>query len=232
MSSAFRSLRKRWLIGLVLVLGAMLLVVLYLRSDLDFQQISRHIAAFNPFIVFALMATLPLAGFSIGLVYLVAGMKFGPVLGGVAVAGATAVHLILAHWISRTMLRAPLQRFLERRNHSLPNAPEGEHASIAAMAALVPGLPYFSRMYLLALTDIPLRVYFWVCLPIYVVRSYIVILLGDFGLEVNRKTFGILIGIYVLKLSICGYLLWRIRRRIKQSAKPPKKPEALKEAMR
>jgi uncharacterized membrane protein YdjX (TVP38/TMEM64 family) len=230
-SPDFLSRRKRWLIGIALVLGAALLVVLYLRSDIDLQEISRHIAAFNPFIVFALMATLPLAGFSIGLVYLVAGMKFGPVLGGVAVAGATAVHLILSYWISRTMLRAPLQRFLKRRNHSLPHAPEGEHASVAAMAALIPGLPYFSRMYLLALTDIPLRVYFWVCLPIYVVRSYIVILLGDFGLDVNRKTFGILIGIYVLKLSICGYLLWRIRRRIKQSAKSPKKSETLKEAV-
>jgi uncharacterized membrane protein YdjX (TVP38/TMEM64 family) len=128
------------------------------------------------------------------------------------------------------VLRGPLQRFLKRRNHSLPHAPEGEYASIAAMAALVPGLPYFSRNYLLALTDIPLRVYFWVCLPIYVVRSYMVILLGDIGMDVNRKTLAILIGVYVLKLSICGYLLWRIRRRMKQSALARQRTEALREA--
>jgi uncharacterized membrane protein YdjX (TVP38/TMEM64 family) len=149
----------------------------------------------------------------------------------VAVAGATAVHLILSHWICRTVLRGPLQRLLKRRNHSLPHAPEGEHASVAAMAALVPALPYFSRNYLLALTDIPLRVYFWVCLPIYVVRSYIVILLGDIGMDVSRRTLAILIGVYVLKLSICGYLLWRIRRRIKVNAKLDKQSQALKEAV-
>jgi uncharacterized membrane protein YdjX (TVP38/TMEM64 family) len=123
-----------------------------------------------------------------------------------------------------------LQRFLKRRNHSLPHAPDGEHVSVAAMAALVPGLPYFARNYLLALTDVPLRVYFWVCLPIYLIRSYMVILLGDIGADVNRRTLTILVGVYVLKLSICGYLLWRIRRRIKQKARARPKQRVLKEA--
>src|SRR5690606_5830398 len=103
-SSDFSSLRRRWPIAVALLVGAALLVVLYIRSDIELEQISRRITAFNPFIVFILMATLPVGGFSIGLVYLVAGMKFGPVLGGVAVAGATAVHLILSHWICRTVL--------------------------------------------------------------------------------------------------------------------------------
>ena len=206
------STRQRWLTGIALVVGALLLVVLYLRSDVDLEQISRRVAEFNTAIVLLLMATLPVAGFTVGLVYLVAGIKFGPVLGGVAVAGVTAFHLLASHWICRTVLREPLQRFLKKRNHSLPHAPEGEHASVAAMAALVPGLPYFARNYLLALTDVPLRVYFWVCLPIYVIRSYIVILLGDIGLDVSRRTLTILVAVYLLKLSICAYLLWRIRR--------------------
>lgn len=230
LSSRTSTLRRRWLVGAALVLAAALVIVLYVRSDIDLEEISRRIAEFNSFVVFVLMAVLPVGGFSVGLVYLVAGIKFGPVLGGVAVAGATAVHLIASHWICQTVLRGPLQRFLKRRNHSLPHAPEGEHASVAAMAALVPGLPYFSRNYLLALTDIPLRVYFWVCLPIYVIRSYIVILLGDIGMDVNPKTLGILVAVYVLKLSICGYLLWRIRRRIKRTARLKNSGQTLKVA--
>jgi uncharacterized membrane protein YdjX (TVP38/TMEM64 family) len=210
--------RKRWLTGVALALGMALLVLLYVRSDFNLEELSRKIAAFNPVVVFILMATLPVAGFSVAVVYLVAGIKFGPILGGVAVAGATAVHLLATHWICQTVLRGPAQRLLKRRNHSLPHVPEGENVSVAAMAALVPGLPYFARNYLLALTDVPLRVYFWVCLPIYVVRSYIVILLGDLGADVSRKTLMILIAVYVLKLSICGYLLWRIRRRFKRAS--------------
>jgi len=196
------------------------LVTLYVRSDFDLELLTDRIAAFDPFVVLVLMAVLPVAGFSVAVMYLVAGIKFGPVLGGVAVAAATAVHLLATHWICKSVLRGPLQRFLQRRNHSLPHVPTGENASVAAMATLVPGLPYFARNYLLALTDVPLRVYFWVCLPIYVVRSYIVILVGDLGTDLNRKTVTILVAVYVVKLSICAYLLWRIRRRFKRASTP------------
>jgi uncharacterized membrane protein YdjX (TVP38/TMEM64 family) len=231
MSSARTSSpRRRWIVGVALAMGAALLVIWYLRSDVDLKQITERIAGFNGFVVFLLMATLPVGGFSIGLVYLVAGIKFGPVYGGLAVAGATAVHLLASHWVCQTVLREPLQRFLKRRNHELPHAPGGAHKSVAAMAALVPGLPYVTRNYLLALTDIPLRVYFWVCLPIYVIRSYLVIMLGDIGTDVNRKTLAILIGVYVLKLSICGVLLWHIRRRMKQTAQAHPRRRILREA--
>ena len=206
---------KRWWLGFALLLAAAVIIVVYVQSDFELERITQWIAGFNPVIVFLLMATLPVAGFSVAVIYLVAGIKFGPVLGGVAVAGATAVHLLVTHWICQSVLRGPLQRLLKRRNHSLPHVPEGEDVSVAAMAALVPGLPYFARNYLLALTDVPLRVYFWVCLPIYVARSYIVILLGDLGTDMNRHDLMILGAVYVVKLSICGYLLWRIRRRFK-----------------
>lgn len=210
-----KNARKRWLTASILGVVVAGLVALYFESDFNLKDLTQRIAAFNGAIVFSLMAILPVAGFSVAVTYLVAGVKFGPVLGGVAVAGATAVHLLLTHWICQTMLRGPLQRLLKRRGHSLPHVPQGEDAAVAAMAALIPGLPYFSRNYLLALTDVPLRIYFWVCLPIYVVRAYIVVLLGDLGMDVSRRTFIILVSVYVLKLSICAYLLWRIRRRFK-----------------
>jgi uncharacterized membrane protein YdjX (TVP38/TMEM64 family) len=190
-------------------------VWMWRSPEFDWQDLTHVPAGFNGAVVFLLMATLPVAGFSVTIVYLVAGAKFGPVLGGVAVAGATAVHLLATYWICRTVLRSPLQRMLGRRGHELPHIPEGENVSIAVMAALVPGLPYFARNYLLALTGVPLRVYFWVCLPLYTARSYVTILLGDLGAEPDRKTLAILGAVYVTKLSICAYLIWRIRRRFR-----------------
>jgi uncharacterized membrane protein YdjX (TVP38/TMEM64 family) len=191
-------------------------VWMWRSPEFDWQDLTHVPAGFNGAVVFLLMATLPVAGFSVTIVYLVAGAKFGPVLGGVAVAGATAVHLLATYWICRTVLREPLRRFLQRRRHELPHIPAGENVSVAVMAVLVPGLPYFARNYLLALTDVPLRVYFWVCLPLYTARSYVTILLGDLGAEPDRKTLAILGAVYVTKLSICAYLIWRIRRRLKQ----------------
>lgn len=174
------------------------------------------------------MATLPVTGFSVGVIYLVAGAKFGPLLGGVAVAGATACHLVLTHWISRSFLRAPLLRLLERRGHRLPEIPAGENGAVSVMAALVPGVPYFARNYLLALSGIPLRTYFWICLPIYVARSYVTIFLGDLSGDPSRQRLVVLVLVYVAKLAVCAYLLARLRKRYKGRghAAPARSPAA------
>lgn len=199
------------LAGLVVAAG----LVSWSRGDFELADATDWLAGLNPVVVVLLMATLPVVGFSVSIVYLVAGAKFGPVLGGVVVAGATVVHLLASHWIGRGFLRGPLERFMLRRKHRLPHLPAGEDVSVSVMAALVPGLPYFARNYLLALTEVPLRVYFWVCLPIYVIRSYVAILLGDLGTDPDRGTLAILAAVYVVKLSICAVLIWRIRRRWK-----------------
>lgn len=206
-----------WLAGLVVALAAALAVGFARWGGFDWRELTNTIVSLNPVVVLVLMAVLPLGGFSVTVVYLVAGAKFGPVFGGVAVAGATAVHLLGAYAIGQTMLRAPLQRYLKRKHHALPHVPEGEEVSVAVMAALVPGLPYFARNYLLALTEVPLRLYFLVCLPLYVARSYVAILLGDLGTDPDGRTLVILAAVYAVKLSICAYLIWRIRRRLRAS---------------
>lgn len=197
----------------------MAVVVWY--ADFDWARIPQTIAALNPFLVFALMATLPVAGFSVGVIYLVAGAKFGPLVGGIAVAGATAAHLLLTHWISRSFLRGPMQRYLARKHHRLPEIPPGENAAVAAMAALVPGIPYFIRNYLLALSGMPLRTYFWICLPIYVARSYVTIFLGDLSGDPDGRRLAVLATVYAVKLAICALLLAHLRRRAKARAAAP-----------
>jgi uncharacterized membrane protein YdjX (TVP38/TMEM64 family) len=206
---------SRWWFGVAITVVLIALCTVWYRSGVSLAEVTGRIASLNGALVFLLMAILPIGGFSVGVVYLVAGIKFGPVLGGVAVAAATAVHLLGTHWICRSILRAPLERFMAQRRHKLPHIPEGENVSVAAMAALVPGPPYFIRNYLLALSGVPLRVYFFVCLPIYVVRSYVTILLGDLGSELTPRAVGVLAAVYAVKLSICAYLIWRIRRRFK-----------------
>jgi uncharacterized membrane protein YdjX (TVP38/TMEM64 family) len=199
------------------VLGAAAIVALSIwgisTTGFDWKELQHRIASLNGVLVFALMATLPVAGCSVGLIYLVAGAKFGPVLGGVAVAGATVIHLLLTHWISRSFLRGPLLRLLERKKYKLPDIPAEETTAISVMAALVPGVPYFARNYLLALSGVPLGTYFWICLPIYVARSYVTIFLGDLTSDPNRNGLITLVVVYALKIGICAFLIARLRRR-------------------
>jgi uncharacterized membrane protein YdjX (TVP38/TMEM64 family) len=189
-------------------------------TELEWAQVQDWIADLPVLPLLALMVLLPPFGFSISLVYLVAGARFGPWVGGAVIAGVTAAHLLLMHVIGRGFLRRRLERLLARRHHRLPRAPEGENVSLSVMAVMAPGLPYFSRNYLLALADVPLRVYFWVCLPLYVLRSYVSLFIGDLARSPDARQLALLIGFYALKLGICAYIIWRIRRRLKQRKRP------------
>ncbi|WP_438483434.1 TVP38/TMEM64 family protein [Oleiharenicola lentus] len=199
----------KWLIaGTVLAVAA---VFILLKTD--WRAIPGYLAGINAFLLIALMAVLPMGGFSIGIIYLVAGVRFGPIWGGVVVTGITAVHLLLSHWIARGLLRGPLERFMKKRRYQLPEIPKGEEIGFSLLGALIPGLPYFARNYLISLSGLPLRIYFWVCLPVYVIRSYLVIFLGDSTTDPDLTRILVLGGFYVLKLSICAYVIWRLRKR-------------------
>jgi len=168
----------------------------------------------------ALIVVLPLFGFSIGIVYLVVGAVFGGWVGLAVVGVITAVHLLGSHWIARSFLREPLERYLKRHKKKLPVPPEGAEGSVALMTVLVPGLPYVVRNYLLALSDIPLRTYFWIGWLVYVIRSVLVIFLGDFSGDFSAQRAGVLAAVLVLKLAICAYLLRRVRARYKTLHRP------------
>jgi len=141
-------------------------------------------------------------------------------MGVLVVAGITALHLLGSHWIGRGFMREPLERWLQKRRYRLPELSAGEDACVALMAVLVPGPPYFVRNYLLAVSGIPLRIYFWVCWPVYVLRSCIVIFLGDFSNGLSTKRIVILTVVFVLKVGVCALLLQRLRARFRsRSAK-------------
>lgn len=200
----------------VLVLAAVAAAGVVLFTDFEFaaitDAITRWVEKLNPVAVVPLMALLPVAGFPIAVVYLVAGARFGPLWGGVVVALVTAFHLLATHAVARSFLRKPIERFVHRRHKKLPEIPEDEQVAVAVIAALVPGLPYFVRNYLLALSGVRLRVYFWTCLPIYVARSYVTIMLGDLSGDPSRRGFIILVAFDVLKVLICGGVIWWWRR--------------------
>lgn len=216
------------------IAGLMALVALVSFSEeIDWEAWRHSLETMDQGPLLALVCVLPLFGFSIAVVYLVVGAVFGGWGGLAVVAGATAVHLLGSHWIARSFLRAPVLRFFHRRNYRLPEVPPGEEWTVALMTALVPGLPYFARNYLLALSGIPLRIYFWFCWPVYVLRSSIVIFLGDFRDGYSAQRMGVLGVVLVLKVAICAYLLHRLRRRHKArreaaTAKPARQHGPLK----
>lgn len=214
-----RNLKKAiWkVVAVVAVLAAIAGIVLA-TTDIDWERFSAMwdrmiavIAGLNPVLVIPMMAILPIFGFPISVVYLVAGARFGPIGGGVVVLVATTCHMIGTYLVGRSVLRGPLQRYIERKHKHLPQVPEDEQAAVTVIAALVPGLPYVIRNYLLVLAGVRLKYLLLVCMPIYVVRSYVTIMLGDLGSDPSKMGLAILLTIDVLKIAICGLVIWRLR---------------------
>jgi uncharacterized membrane protein YdjX (TVP38/TMEM64 family) len=177
----------------------------------DWSRVTAAIERLDAGLVIPLMAILPVFGFPVSVVYLVAGARFGPVWGGVVVALATAVHLLASYGIARTVFRKPLQRFIDKRHKKLPEIPEDEQALVALVVALVPGIPYIVRIYLVALADMRLRIYFWVSLVVYTLRSYVTILLGDLSSDPSGRRLVILLAVDAVKIVICGLAIWWLR---------------------
>lgn len=210
---------RHWLLGGAALLAAAAGTALFYFTELDWTDLRDALMEVNLAALWLLMIVLPPCGFSVSVVWLVAGARFGPWLGGVVVAVTTAGHLLLMHAVGRGWLRKRLRAWLHRRGHELPALPAGEHAAAAVMAVLAPGLPYFARNYLLALSDVPLRVYFWIAVPLYVARSYVTLFIGDLATKPSGRHLVVLGLVYAVKLGICAYLLWHIRRRLKRDRK-------------
>jgi len=195
---------------MVLTLGGV--VAWIMIADVHWQAIPRAMSRLNTSSILALTTVLPLAGFPISLVYLLLGARFGPVTGLGIVSGITAIHLLGTHWIARSFLKGPLQRFMGRHPHRVPTVLPGENGPLALMIMIAPAIPYFVRNYVLALSGIPLRVYFAVALPVHVARSYVVLFLGDFGSSPSRSGLIFLGVFYTLQFTILAGLAWWLRR--------------------
>lgn len=206
------SLKKHGRIVVAVAMAAIATVLIYHYADLN--EVENWLQDQPAWIVIAAAMLLPVFGFSVAIVYLVTGARFGGPLGMCLIAVAIAFHLAASYWISQSWLRDRLESMLSKRGHHLPHVPEGEERSLTLLAALVPGLPYAARNYLLALAGVPFPVYMGICFPIYFLRSLVAIYLGAFSFTLSWQKLGILGGILAIKIGICIAVLFRVRRHL------------------
>ena len=161
---------------LALLIGAWFL---YLhRGDLDRESLEafgRQLPAGWFLVAFLL---LPLFGFPVSILLLLAGVRFGLGWGMAVVTAGMLFHHYAAFHLTHGWFRDKLRSFLKRMGYGIPAIKVKHRVWFTAVFAAVHGPPYFAKLYLLALTDIPFRIYLWVGAPVYILFSLVPVTAG------------------------------------------------------
>lgn len=214
----WRRKRVQWgTAALLVAIGAGLLALHF--AEFEWREMWQDVPAWlervNRPVALALMATLPIIGFPISAVYLSIGAIFGPLWGGLVVLGITLVHVAVTQVLAKTLLKQRIAKWRQKWGEKLPVISEGDNISLVAMIVIVPGLPYFARNCLLAVSGVPLRYLLLVGVPLYVARSYTTLFLGNLGNDHSAKMFWVIGAIFVTKLAVSALLFMRLRRAAK-----------------
>ncbi len=169
--------KNKRLIWIVSIAGVVAFIALF--SFVDHKALHQWAEKLPGTLVFLFMALLPVFGVPISILFVIGGARFGIVGGLIAAAFAIAINLVLTFLMTKFVLHKRIASFFKNRNYKLPQIPEGEYASVTLLTALVPGIPYSAKNYLLVLAGVPFRVYFFVCLPAHIFTASIGIIFGD-----------------------------------------------------
>ncbi len=176
-------------------------------------------------LVFAFMAFLPVLGVPISLLLVIGGARFGAIGGLIASAFAIAVNLLLTFWVTKFVLRKPITAFFKKSKYKIPQIPTGEYVSVSLLTALVPGLPYAAKNYLLVLAGVPFRVFFWTCLPAHFFHASLGVLFGDFTKKWTPARIIFLIGYGIILTLLARRVVKRLRAKTTSSSQPGFKQE-------
>lgn len=139
------------------------------RDRFDREAVVAFAEKLPPSVLVSAFALLPIAGFPITPLLVAVGLRFG-FPGGMAVAtGGIFFHHLVAFRLTHGLFRDRLRSRLERAGYGIPPIDPAHRLWFTALFAAVHGPPYSAKLYLLALTDIPFRIYLWIGAPIYAV---------------------------------------------------------------
>lgn len=143
------SKRVLWATALILAVAGLV------AFGVDLTTIKNWIEGVNGLLFFVLLSVLPIFGFPVSVLQIMAGVKFGFWAGVGLTSVAIICHLLGVHWVASSMLRRPISRWLTRTRYQLPDIPTGQGRTIAFLMPFLPG-SYTLKNYLMVLGGISL----------------------------------------------------------------------------
>lgn len=208
MTLATRIQKHKKLLAIAFLLVALGAVLWRYRDHVDREAIVAFAESLPLPWFLAAFLVLPLVGFPITPLLVVTGIRFG-FAGGMAVAtGIIFFHNIAAFRLTHGWFRERLRNRLARAGYAIPAIDPKHRAWFTALFAAIHGPPYAAKLYLLALTDVPFRIYLWVGAPIYAFFCVIPVGAGSAVETLKPWVIYALVGMSIAMLA-AGFLIKR-----------------------
>ena len=170
------------------------------------------------------LVLLPLGPVPVSPIWLLAGMRFGPVVAMAISAFSLFLNFGLAYLLSAKLIRGPIEQILLRYKFTIPQVPEEDQAKFTFLIRLVPGNPLCVQNYLLGIIQVKPVLYFGIGIPIQLLYALTFIQFGGalFEGQVGRLIMaGLFLIVIILgvKLGAKYYLASKEGRRISEMSK-------------
>jgi uncharacterized membrane protein YdjX (TVP38/TMEM64 family) len=160
-----------------LIAGAVVALVLInvLYGQIDLREMRAVAERLNGGLMFLALVILPLLGFPVSVLHVLAGIRWGAPLGVSLVIASILLQLLASYGLVQVFR----SRFARRLEPLRQRIPEGAHGPVTLFTMLLPGVPYFAKNYVLPLIGVPLRTYLLWCFPVHSLRAAVAVIFGD-----------------------------------------------------
>lgn len=203
--------KGRLIVALILTAAALWFIIAN-RDNLSRESIMAYGEALPAVWLVVAFAILPMVGFPVSILLVLLGVRFGFAQGMAICAAGMAFHHIAGFFSVHGALRQRIHAKLRDWGYRLPEMGKGNPAWFTLLFAAVHGPPYTLKIYLLALTDIPFRIYFWVGVPVYVAFSAIAIAAGAAITTFDPTWLYVAITVFAVTALGAGYLKRRTKK--------------------
>lgn len=149
---------------------------------------------------------LPMLGFPISVLLVLLGIRFGLLHGILVCAGGMVFHHLAGYFSVHGTLRPWIHHKMKSWGYEIPKIGGRNPVWFTILFAAIHGPPYTLKIYLLALTEVPFRIYFWAGLPVYLAFSITAIAAGAALMTFDPTLVYVLIGAITV-LAIATSLL-------------------------
>lgn len=209
----------RLLIRALLVLSV-LGALSFFWSQLDIADLHARAKSLSGLGVIAAITFLPLVGFPVSWLHLIAGVRFD-FLGGMLVVAVTSV---LHHVLGWALVRILPARFFSRLAPWREKLRGAGHRDATLLCCLLPGMPYTVQLYLMPVIGVPFRLMFGLSAALHTARAVVTILFGDISDDLTPPRIATLVAYYVILFSVSALALRSLRRSLAMNTTIQEKP--------